>query len=346
MKKGNVINLIKYHFLKDESSFNNEAQKIAKEFDDMGDSQLAEYIISLMSGADFFVPQDNLDNELRFLKKISYNNEPLPIPEAIQNDVVGIIKAISKDIGVNKFLFHGMPGTGKTETVKQIARITNKNLYIVDFSSLIDSKLGQTQKNISSLFSELNQFTNKEKIIVLFDEIDAFAFDRTSTNDVREMGRATSELLKHMDSLSDKITLFATTNLFAHFDKAILRRFDSIINFNRYTIDDLKNISEKIFNYYATKLKVVDKDNKLLKKIIGLMEPPLTPGELKNLIRTSIAFSSGVKSDYLKRIYENVCNRKPDIIDLKKNKFTVREIEILTGVSKSKVARDLGAMNE
>ncbi|MFR2768230.1 MAG: AAA family ATPase [Thomasclavelia sp.] len=62
---------------------------------------------------------------------------------------------------------------------------------MVDFSSLVDSKLGQTQKNISTMFKEINNFTFPDKIIILFDEIDALALDRTNSNDLREMGRAT-----------------------------------------------------------------------------------------------------------------------------------------------------------
>ena len=46
------------------------------------------------------------------------------------------------------------------------------------------------------MFKEINSFINPEKVIVLFDEIDALALNRTSSNDLREMGRVTSTLLK------------------------------------------------------------------------------------------------------------------------------------------------------
>ena len=44
---------------------------------------------------------------------------------------------------------------------------------MVDFSAIVDSKLGQTQKNLTEMFKEINSFINPEKVIVLFDEIDA-----------------------------------------------------------------------------------------------------------------------------------------------------------------------------
>ena len=44
---------------------------------------------------------------------------------------------------------------------------------MVDFDNIIDSKLGQTSKNISALFNELHKISQPQKIIILFDEIDA-----------------------------------------------------------------------------------------------------------------------------------------------------------------------------
>ena len=48
-----------------------------------------------------------------------------------------------------------MPGSGKTEAVKQVARLLDRTLFYVDFENLIDSKLGQTNKNIAVLFNEI-----------------------------------------------------------------------------------------------------------------------------------------------------------------------------------------------
>lgn len=341
MKKINVINLIKYYATKNEVGFRSEAQEIAKDFDQNGDTQLAEYIMGLLTNCNSFIPQIN-DNELTFLKKVNYNTEPLPLPEVIEKDIIGVINAVSHNVGVNKFMFYGQPGTGKTETVKQVSRILDRDLYIVDFTAIVDSKLGQTQKNISSLFDEINNCYNKDKLIILFDEIDALALDRTNSNDLREMGRATSTLLKSLDSLDERIVLIATTNLFQYFDKALLRRFDAKINFDRYNINDLQEISEQIFNLFATKFKFVGRNIRLLKKVVSLMDPVLSPGELKNIIKSSIAFSNtNDEFDYLKRLYVNLCNKLLNIKDLQKNGFTVREMEILTGISKSKVAREL-----
>lgn len=342
MKKKNIINLIRFHAEKNEVAFREEAYEVARDFDLNGDSQLAEYIMALMSSANTFVPQ-MYEGQTTFFQKVELSHESLPLPTSIESDIVGIIKAVQKNVGINKFLFQGAPGTGKTESVKQIARILDRELFCVNFDTIVDSKLGQTQKNIASLFDELNHFAHPEKIIVLFDEIDAIALDRTNANDLREMGRATSAILKGLDNLIEQITVFATTNLFENFDKALVRRFDSIVDFNRYSQDDLVDIAESILNMFLTKFKIGGRNTRLFRKILNLNKNLPSPGELKNILKTAVAFSdASIEGDYLKRVYEAFVGGVP--VDLKKlqdQAFTIREIEILSGVSKSQVARVL-----
>lgn len=342
MKKKNVISLIKYYTEKNDTGFRNEAYEIAKDFDLSGDYQLSEYIMSLLSNVNTFVPQ--MSEEISpFFERIDAREDMLLMPDAITSDLLGVVNAIDHNIGINKFLFQGLPGTGKTEAVKQLARILNREIFMVDFSSVIDSKLGQTQKNLAAMFKEINSFAQPEKIIILFDEIDALALDRTNPNDLREMGRATSALLKGFDRLNENIVLVATTNLFQYFDKALIRRFDSVIDFNRYTEEDLLLIAEKMLDRYLDKLKLANRDIRLFRKIMKLLPEKMYPGDLKNLIKTSVAFSNPKDGmDYFRRLYYAVCNEKPENLKkLQTQSFTVREIEILTGKSKSSVAREL-----
>ncbi len=342
MKKKNVINLIKYHMDNNEAGFRTEAYEIARDFDKAGDFQLAEYIISMLSSTEVFVPQMNYKDTDLF-QKIQDNKEPLWLPDTISQDLMGIVNAVSHKAGVNKFMFQGAPGTGKTEAVKQLARVLDRDVYMVDFNYIIDSKLGQTQKNIADLFREINSFAYPDKVIMLFDELDAVALDRTNSNDIREMGRATTSILKGIDAMDDRILLVATTNLFKYFDKAIIRRFDAIIDFDRYERKDLEEIAEEILIRYLNVFNIKSKNMRLFKKIINLYEEIPYPGDLKNIIKSSIAFSDTEdEKDYFRRLYVAVKGNKPDNIQiLKEEGFTVREIEILSQVSKSSVSREL-----
>ena len=342
MKKRNIINLIKYYTDENDVGFRNEAFEIARDFDESGDHQLAEYVMALLSNANTFVPQTS-EFESSFFDKVTVGNESLPLPELIEQDIIGILNAVSRNLGIGKFLFQGAPGTGKTESAKQIARILGRDMYSTNFSAVIDSKLGQTQKNIAALFSEINGLAHPEKVIILFDEIDAIALDRTNSNDLREMGRATSALLKELDRMDERVVLIATTNLFDHFDKALVRRFDSVVDFNRYGQDDLLEIAETLLNSFLTKYKCQGRNVRLFRKIMSLYSPIPYPGELKNTIRTAVAFSNpNDEFDYLKRLYYSACDGKTmGVQELKDKGFTLREIEVLSGVSKSQAAREL-----
>ena len=347
MKKKNVLNLIKFHVENNENAFRSEAIEIARSFDKLGDTQLAEYIMGLVDESNLYVPQAS-DFQSEFLKSVNVKiASPLSLPNEITDDIKGIINAIKHNIGINKFLFEGLPGSGKTEAVKHVARLLDRNLYYVDFDNLIDSKLGQTNKNISNVFQEINRIPNPESSIILFDEIDVIALDRLNSNDVREMGRATSAILREFDRLTDlnkDIVIIATTNLFKNFDKALSRRFDAVINFNRYTKKDLIEIAEFFFSAFSKNFKNISKDMRLFRNILNVAEHLPYPGELKNIIKTSLAFSDENNAfDYLRRLYNSVIGNleQTSLEQLYAKGFTVREIEKLTGDSKSTVARKL-----
>lgn len=352
MKKQNVLNLIKYHVEKNENSFRNEAINIARYFDSIGDDQLAEYIMSLIAESNMYTPQSS-DFESEFLKQIDTRiMEPLNLPVEISKDVKGIINAVNHNVGINKFLFEGLPGSGKTEAAKHVARLLDRTLFCVDFDNLIDSKLGQTNKNISLMFNEINMIPNANRVVILFDEIDVIALDRINSNDVREMGRVTSTILRELDRLTDlnkEIVIIATTNLFSNFDKALLRRFDAVINFNRYSKEDLIEVAEIYFSSFVKNFKGISKDIRLFRKILTVAQELPYPGELKNIIKTSLAFSDvNLEHDYLKRLYNNLIGEleKTDINQLYETGFTVREIEKLKGESKSSVSRKLNKEDE
>ena len=352
MKKQNILNLIKYHFERNETSFRNETINIARYFDSIGDYQLSEYIMGLISESNIYTPQSS-DFESEFLKQLDTRvTESLNLPMNISDDIKGIINSVKHNIGINKFLFEGMPGSGKTEAAKHIARLLDRTMFYIDFDNLIDSKLGQTNKNITSVFKEINSIPNPNRVVILFDEIDVIALDRINANDVREMGRVTSTVLRELDRLTDlnkEIVIIATTNLYTNFDKALARRFDAVINFNRYSKEDLIEIAEYYFSSFVKNFKGISKDIRLFKKIMNETDNLPYPGELKNIIKTSLAFSDvNYEHDYLRRLYNNLIGNLDitDISWLHSRGFTVREIEKLKGESKSTVSRKLSKEEE
>ena len=239
-------------------------------------------------------------------------------------------------------MFYGKPGTGKTESAFQIARLMNRDILTVKMEDLIDSHLGQTSKNIVTLFDEIRHLYSNN-IVILFDEIDALVMNRISNNDLREMGRVTSTFLKELDSLSDNIILIATTNLVDYIDNALLRRFDAKISFDRYSNEELIEVSEFILKDLLKKASSSKADSRLFRKIFTTVENIPYPGDMLQTIKIALAFSDDSNQyDYLRRLYIEL-NKNDDISiqKLTSQGFTTREIEILTGIPKSSVARKL-----
>lgn len=342
MKKQDLVNLVRYHVEKNDDAFVTEVSKLAKEFDSDGDSVVAEYLMELISSSGFYVPQTGYKN-LRFLTKQEYSDQPLLLPAILEEDIIGITRSINGTIGLSKFLFYGAPGCGKTESAYQIARLLDRDILTVNFEQLIDSRLGETAKNVSFLFDEVNHLPHG-KVLVLFDEIDSLVLDRINANDLREMGRVTSVFLKELDNLSEKIPIIATTNLYPNLDKALIRRFDAVISFDRYSREDLIEIADALLTALLKKSAHSRQDIRLFNKILRNLETIPYPGDLKQIIKTSVAFSDeSSEYDYLRKIYLSL-NGNPDSVELQKLKdqgYTTREIEILSRIPKSSVSRKL-----
>ena len=77
-------------------------------------------------------------------------------------------------------LFYGAPGTGKTETVLQLARQTGRDIVQVNLSQLKSCWVGESEKNIKRLFDNYRNKVKKSKVIpiLLFNEADAIINQR------------------------------------------------------------------------------------------------------------------------------------------------------------------------
>lgn len=132
-------------------------------------------------------------------------------------------------------LFYGGPGTGKTETVYQIARQTGRDLLMADVSRLKDKWVGESEKNIKALFRKYQRLVSECDIapILLFNEADAIFGIRMNGAEtaVDKMENSIQNIiLQEMEDL--KGILIATTNLTGNLDKAFERRFLYKIEFS------------------------------------------------------------------------------------------------------------------
>ena len=137
-------------------------------------------------------------------------------------------------------LFYGSPGTGKTETVYQIARATGRDILRVDVDKIKSCWVGESEQNMKKLFDRYRNICKDSTLapILLFNEADAILGVRMegATHAVDKMENSIQNIiLQEMESLEG--IMIATTNLTSNLDKAFERRFLYKIQFNRPTIE-------------------------------------------------------------------------------------------------------------
>ena len=133
-------------------------------------------------------------------------------------------------------LFYGAPGTGKTETVLQIARQTGRDIMQVDIAGLRDKWVGESEKNIKAIFNNYRELCkHSERMpILFFNEADGIINKRTENvkHSVDKMDNAMQNIILQEIEDLDGI-LIATTNLTKNMDKAFERRFLFKVEFHK-----------------------------------------------------------------------------------------------------------------
>ena len=142
-------------------------------------------------------------------------------------------------------LFYGAPGTGKTETVLQLAKQTGRDILQVNISQIKSMWVGESEKNIKQVFDHYRSKVKESKItpILLFNEADAIIGKRKEGADgaVDKMENSIQNIiLQEMETLDG--ILIATTNLAQNMDKAFERRFLYKIKFEKPTLEARINI--------------------------------------------------------------------------------------------------------
>jgi SpoVK/Ycf46/Vps4 family AAA+-type ATPase len=133
-------------------------------------------------------------------------------------------------------LFYGGPGTGKTETVLQIARQTGRNIMQVDIAGMRDKFVGESEKNIKAVFARYREICQNSEVqpILFFNEADALINKRTENieHSVDKMDNAMQNIILQEIEDLDGI-LIATTNLTSNLDSAFERRFLYKVEFHK-----------------------------------------------------------------------------------------------------------------
>ena len=133
-------------------------------------------------------------------------------------------------------LFYGAPGTGKTESVLQMAKKTGRDIMQVNISQVKSMWVGESEKNIKAIFDRYRAVAKNSKRIpiLLFNEADAVIGKRKegAERSVDKMENSIQNIiLQEMESLDG--IMIATTNLVQNMDAAFERRFLYKVRFEK-----------------------------------------------------------------------------------------------------------------
>ena len=154
------------------------------------------------------------------------------------------LKEKSMPIGITAIL-HGVPGTGKTESVYQLAKKSGRNIFKVDISETKSMWFGESQKLVKKIFTEYEEMKRSEGLcpILLFNEADAIIGKRKSagSSNVADTENAIQNIiLEEMENFEG--ILFATTNLVENMDAAFERRFLFKVKFEQPSVENSAKI--------------------------------------------------------------------------------------------------------
>lgn len=206
----------------------------------------------LFPGMDLIQKDEQQDR--RLIPYTSFAKKSLFYETQVQTQIDRIAELLDKDrftqvtqrlseSGMRKgfaCLFYGSPGTGKTETVNQLARITGRDVMLVDVTKIKSCWVGESEQNIKKLFDNYRSYVKKSEVapILLFNEADAILGIRQESAEraVDKMENSIQNIiLQEMESLEG--IMIATTNLTSNLDKAFERRFIYKIEFKRPSVE-------------------------------------------------------------------------------------------------------------
>lgn len=181
-------------------------------------SALAQKIKPHYGWDDIVLPHDRLQQLLEVCNYVKHR--------ARVYDEWGFNRKLSLGKGVN-ILFAGSSGTGKTMAAEIIAGELALDLYKIDLSTVVSKYIGETEKNLSRIFTE----AETSNAILFFDEADALFGKRSEIRDAhdRYANIEVSYLLQKMEEYEGVVVL--ATNFRKNMDDAFVRRMQFTVEF-------------------------------------------------------------------------------------------------------------------
>ena len=344
-----ILRIIEGGLNKDLKKINNYSRILAEKLEKDGQPKLAKMIIkTLENKPTSLVSMDSListpvDQESRMnivdIQMPSENDNKIILSPNIYNKVEDYInlyqhqgELLKNGLEIsNSLLLYGVPGSGKTSIAKYISNKTGLPLITARFDAIVSSLLGNTSKNIRKIF----EYADEKPCILFLDEFDAIAKARDDQYELGELKRVINSLLQNIDTFSKSNLLIGATNHPELLDKAIWRRFNTLIEVGLPNQNEvyklIETFSKDSNNDFLNDEK---KTNKLIQNLEGK-----TPSYIKTLFNNVLAQKIIKNKEYLS--YEDILL---EIFESKNKEYTIEDIITFlneNGVSQEKITQIL-----
>lgn len=157
---------------------------------------------------------------------------------------------------MNRLLFYGASGTGKTYLSKALSNYMDYYMLYVDIAQALSD--GSVSHAISDTFYLANKY---ERVLLMYDECDSIAFSRESGATSETSRRACNSIFQQLDQMKPSVVFISATNLRHKLDPAYMTRFNLQLEFNKPELsieDTLKKFLKPGFTYVDN----LDEDSK------------------------------------------------------------------------------------
>ncbi len=132
----------------------------------------------------------------------------------------------AKDTGY-RVLLNGPAAAGKIAITETLGKEFGKEVYRVDLSRMVSKYIGETEKNLDSVFKK----AESKDWILFFDEADALFGKRTSVGDSHD--KYANQEINHFLQRAEHYPglVIISTNLKGAIDDTFIRRFQTVLHF-------------------------------------------------------------------------------------------------------------------